>query len=94
MLEPSSAGFVFGQRFYDRGLIETEIYSIAGIPARHEICGEVQKGVFERDRQARLTDQHYTSWDEPRRFSRNYEQVPSVDDLPGIGVIAFEFIKP
>jgi SAM-dependent methyltransferase len=94
LLRPDVRGFVFGQRFYDRSMLTELIYSVVGCPARIEVFGENEAGRFFSNRQRRLREPGYPYWREPLMMANEYRRFDDVGDLPGVGVVAFEFVKP
>jgi SAM-dependent methyltransferase len=87
-------GRVFWQRFYDAALLSERIYSVTGQPRRQQIYGERAPGLFLKMATRKRTDRYYPFWREPYMTSREYTWFESVEDLPGEGVIAMEFVKP
>jgi SAM-dependent methyltransferase len=93
LLTPDEDSYVYGQRFYDKKLIEDRFWNITGIPTNIAIYGEKQEGFFINSRQERLTSADYPFWREPYMMGLNYSKYASIEDLPGIGVITLEFVK-
>lgn len=93
LLKPDEDSYVFGQRFYDKRLLEDRFWNILGPPKNMSIYGEKQEGFFFNNRQIRLESPYYPFWREPYMMGQNYCKYDSLEDLPGIGVIALEFIK-
>lgn len=93
LLQSSDDGFVFGQRFYDQQLLDAYIHAIVGQPFRMEIFGEKVSGTFFNNRKEKLFNPNYPSWQEAWMMATQYRYFKSLDELPGVGVIAFEFIK-
>ena len=93
LLESDAEGFVFWQRFYDRAMLE-RIFAITGPPASQAIFGERKAGNYDADVVAKRTDPRYPRWREPYATTRAYAYRDILDDLPGMGVIAMEFVKP
>jgi predicted SAM-dependent methyltransferase len=93
LLKPDEDSYVLGQRFYDRMLLQDRFWNITGTPSHMAVYGEKQEGVFFRNRQERLTSDDYPFWWEPYFMGLNYQKYDSIDDLPGIGVVAMEFVK-
>jgi SAM-dependent methyltransferase len=94
LLQADDSGFIFGQRFYDQEMIESDIYGIVGEAKKFSIFGEKVDGTFVNDRNRKLTDPHYPFWLEASTISSEYAYFQSIQSLPGLGVIACEFIKP
>ncbi|MDE2417525.1 MAG: class I SAM-dependent methyltransferase [Burkholderiales bacterium] len=94
LLTTGSDGFVFGQRFYDREMVEECIYSIVGKPVRSAYFGEKVAGTFASNRERQLSDASYPFWRESWTMARQYRYFENTDSMPGLGVVAFEFVKP
>lgn len=94
LIESDHDGFVFWQRYYDEALINQHIYSITGQPSHYEIFAEKQPGNYEKNVYQKRTNPDYPYWREPYMVSQEYEYKRSLSALPGMGVIAMEFIKP
>jgi len=93
LYQPDANNFVFGQRFYDESLLEERMFKIIGRPVRSMVFGEKRAGHFVANREERLCDPRYPHWREPYMVGENYSVFDSVRELPGWGVIAFEFVK-
>lgn len=89
----SLAGCVFWQRFYDAQLLQERIFSVTGSPRRIEIFGERRPGLFMKMAARKRQDRYYPFWREPYLTAREYARFRTVDELPGEGVCAMEFIK-
>jgi SAM-dependent methyltransferase len=94
ILPPDSDGFVFGQRFYDQEMLKSQIFCITGNPSEFAVFGEVVSGTFFSAREKMLCSSDYPYWKEAYTMSTEYKYFSRVEDLPGLGVIAFEFVKP
>jgi SAM-dependent methyltransferase len=94
LLEPNGDGFFFFQRYYDQRLLWRNIFCITGEPYRLAVYGEKSAGAYHRNAQSKLSDPNYPWWREPYLMGKEYHHFDSVDDLPGVGVIAMEFVKP
>lgn len=94
LLSADPDGYVFGQRFYDEGMLAERIFSVTGPPASSEVYGEKRPGLFARDRQQKVTDSLYPKWRQPWMMAREYRYYSSVAELPGWGVLGMRFIKP
>ncbi len=96
LLSEDEHGFVFWQRFYDPALLAGRVFSVTGLPRRQMIYGEKVTGAFQanalRKRAEFLTT--YPFWREPYMMGQAYTYFQRVEDLPGEGVIALEFVKP
>jgi SAM-dependent methyltransferase len=94
ILETGDDGYVYAQRFYDEEMLQTSFFDIIGRPARIRIYGERQRGFFMANRVHRGRDALYPFWRESLMMGRDYRYFEHVRELPGIGVIAMEFVKP
>lgn len=95
VLNPGDDGYTFWQHYYDRERLESSIYSVTGMPARIAVYGEKKCGLFFRNASMkRLLGSLYPFWREPYMMATEYQSFPSVDKLPGEGVVMLEFIKP
>ncbi len=94
LIETDENGFVFWQRYYDEYLIIDRIYSITGHPRRFQIYGEKKAGSYHQNVTQKRSDSFYPYWREPFIMGLEYEFKSKLADLPGIGVIAMEFVKP
>ncbi|GAO03153.1 hypothetical protein PSR1_02036 [Anaeromyxobacter sp. PSR-1] len=93
LLPRDAEGFVFAQRFYDARLVAETFASACGLPRRQEIFGERQPGLFVEDRRRKWIGQARPER-EPYAMATEWARFPSVDALPGVGVVALEFVKP
>lgn len=93
LLQRDENGFVFGQTFYDDEALRERILTITGHPVRSVVSGEVEKGLFFRNRERKLIDPAYPFWREPYMMATEYIRFHSLKDLPGVGIIAMEFRK-
>jgi SAM-dependent methyltransferase len=86
-------GLVFWQRFYDENLLKERIFSVTGRPRYSQIFGERIAGQFLKMAARKRTDRYYPFWREPYMVGQDYTYFNSLDELPGEGVIAMEFVK-
>jgi SAM-dependent methyltransferase len=93
LVEEDADGFVFGQRFYDEEMINSQVINITGQPRNKAIFGEKKMNNFYENRRQKLTNQSYPFWREPLMVRKDYKYYSSLEDLPGVGVIALEFVK-
>jgi hypothetical protein len=93
LIPTDERGFVFWQRYYDADLIKANITSIIGVPRRFQIYAEKKKGYYERNVFQKRCDPYYPFWREPFMTGMQYGFKDALDKLPGIGVIAMEFVK-
>jgi len=94
LLEPNDDGMFFFQRYYDQQLLRKNIFRITGEPYRSAIYGEKTVGAYRRNAHSKLSDPNYPWWREPYMMGEEYCYFNGVNDLPGVGVIAMEFVKP
>lgn len=88
----STNGFFFGQRFYDARLLRERVFAVCGAPGRTAILGERTRGHFFRDRDRKIAGGVPPR--EPLSVALHYRRYGSLEDLPGIGVVGLEFVKP
>ena len=93
LLRPNEDGFFFFQRYYDQKLLSENIFSITGQPSRHAIYGEKTAGIYDRNQHSKRSDPNYPVWREPYMMGQEYRYFDTVNELPGVGVIAMEFVK-
>ncbi len=95
LLTPDEAGYVFWQRFYDTVELEERIFRVIGRPQRSRIYGEKQAGLFQKNANRKRTDYAttYPFWREPTMMGQEYAYFDRIEDLPGEGVFAMEFVK-
>lgn len=94
LIDTDENGFVFWQRYYDEELIQKNIYSITGLPRRVQIYAEKKAGSYNQNVTQKRSDPYYPYWREPLMMGMQYEFRDRLADLPGMGVIAMEFVKP
>lgn len=94
LISTDERGFVFWQRYYDESLILKNIYSTTGRPRRVRIYAEKEAGCYNRNVTQKRSDPYYPYWREPLMMGIQYEFKDRLADLPGMGVIAMEFVKP
>jgi hypothetical protein len=93
LLDADEQGFVFGQRFFDDALVRSQIYSVTGTPSRAAVFGELAGGEFFENRQQKLDNPDYPYWQEPLIMAKGFCRHDRIDHLPGLGVVAMEFVK-
>jgi len=93
LLEPGEDGFFFFQRLYDNRLLSENVFRITGQPSSHSIYGEKTPGAYHRNQRSKWSDPDYPVWREPYMMCQEYGYFDSVEQLPGVGVIALEFVK-
>jgi SAM-dependent methyltransferase len=93
VLEAEDDGYTFWQRFYDTGELIDKFYTVCGNPTRVEVYGERRKGEFYLNTCIKRSTNHYSFWLEPWRMLRGYQRYPSIDALPGEGVVLLVFRK-
>lgn len=94
LVDTDENGFVFWQRYYDDDLIQQRIFSVAGNPRRIKIYAEKEFGIYNRNVMRKRSDPYYPYWQEPLMMGMQFELKDRLSDLPGMGVIAMEFVKP
>lgn len=94
LINTDENGFVFWQRYYDEYLINKRIYSVTGAPWRSQIYGESVAGSYNQNVAQKRSNALYPYWREPLMMGLQYEYKEQLKDLPGMGVIALEFVKP
>ncbi len=87
-------GYVFWQRFYDRRMLEENIFSITGAPRTTVIYGEKVSGAHQRNALSKRGDAYYAYWREPFMMATGYRMFDRLEDLPGEGVVGLVFEKP
>jgi SAM-dependent methyltransferase len=93
VLEPQANGFTFWQRLYDQRLLEERIFAVTGSPVNSALFGEKVAGDYYRNARQKMSDPRYPVWREPYMVGQEYGRFANVADLPGVGVIALEFVK-
>ena len=93
LLQTQGDGYVFGQRFYNEELVNELIFSIVGQPFQMAVFGEKIKGSFVLDRERKLSDPAYPFWRESWMMASQYQYFERIKNMPGLGVVAFEFVK-
>lgn len=93
LLERDGHGFVFWQRYYDDQRL-TRIFAITGKPSSCAIFGERVAGGYDADVLAKRSDPNYPHWRDCYATAKTYAAYRTLDELPGMGVIAMEFLKP
>lgn len=93
LLDRDAEGFVFWQRYYDESRLQA-LFAITGPPVSLAVYAERVPGVYDADVLAKRTNPFYPHWREPFATARAYECHDRVAALPGIGVVAMEFVKP
>ena len=93
LLNKDEKGFVYWQRYYDEDLIRKQIFSITGEPVRFAIYGERRQGSYSKNMTEKRENPLYQYWREPFMMGIEYEFRNKISELPGMGVIAMEFVK-
>lgn len=94
LIDTDESGFVFWQRYYDEALIQQRIFSITGQPRRVQIYAEKEAGSYDQNVVHKRTDPFYPYWREPLMMGMQFGFRERLADLPGMGVMAMEFVKP
>lgn len=93
LLDHDGDGFVFWQRYYNEARLQA-LFAIVGQPVSSAIYAERVAGVYDADVLAKRTNPRYPHWREPFATARAYAYHDDVANLPGMGVLAMEFVKP
>jgi hypothetical protein len=91
--KPDAQGRYFFQRFYDSASLRDRVFSILGEPREMTVYGESEPGYFGRNAQQKMRGLPYPFWREGYMMGRNFRIYPSIDSLPGEGVVALEFVN-
>jgi len=94
LIDTDENGFVFWQRYYDDLLLKERVYSITGLPRNFQVYGEKNEGSYNQNVVEKRSDPFYPTWREPFMVGQQFELKDRVSELPGMGVIAMEFLKP
>ena len=89
---PDSEGRYFFQRFYDASSLRSRVFSVLGEPRQMTVYGESEPGFFGRNAQQKMRGLPYPFWREGYMMGRHFQIYPSIDALPGEGVVALEFV--
>jgi SAM-dependent methyltransferase len=90
---PNGEGHYFFQRFYDSASLRERVFPVLGEPRRMVVYGEREPGFFGRNAEAKMRGLPYPFWREGYMMGRHFQTFPSVDALPGEGVVALEFVN-
>ena len=91
--QPNADGTYFFQRFYDASSLRARVFSVLGEPRQLTVYGEREPGFFGRNAEQKMRGLPYPFWREPYMMGRHFQIYPSIDALPGEGVVAMEFMK-
>jgi SAM-dependent methyltransferase len=94
VLEPGEDGYTFWQRLYSEELLRERVFNVTGLPSRKAIYGEKTAGSFQHNAAQKRSLPFYPYWREAYMMGQEYTFFSRIEDLPGEGVIAMEFIKP
>jgi hypothetical protein len=86
-------GRYFFQRFYDASSLRARVFSVMGEPRQMTVYGESEPGFFGRNAQQKMRGLPYPFWREGYMMGRHFRMYPSIDVLPGEGVVALEFVN-
>jgi hypothetical protein len=75
-------------------MLAEQIIAVVGRAERTAVFGEKIAGTFLRNRGERCRHFNYPFWREPFVMATQYRLFDDIESLPGLGVIAFEFVKP
>jgi len=92
LAKPDADGRYFFQRFYDASSLRDRVFSILGEPREMTVYGESEPGYFGRNAQRKMRGLPYPFWREGYMIGRHFRTYPSIDALPGEGVVALEFV--
>ncbi len=92
LAKPDADGRYFFQRFYDASSLRDRVFSILGEPRQMTVYGESEPGYFGRNAQQKMRGLPYPFWREGYMMGRHFRTYPSIDALPGEGVVALEFV--
>lgn len=92
LLAADEAGFSFGQRFYDEVALN-RFRLVCGVPTRCEVFGEKVAGTATEDRRRKNAGTAKTAR-EPWVMATQYRRFAAIGELPGLGVVGMEFVKP
>jgi len=93
LFTPDEKGFVFWQRYYSEELLKQQIFCVTGEPNSYKIYGEKKADSYQNNVTRKRTDLFYPFWREPVMMGLEYTNKNSISELPGVGVVAMEFIK-
>ena len=93
LARPDADGRFFFQRFYDASSLRERIFSVLGEPRQVTVYGESEPGYFGRNAQQKMRGLPYPFWREGYMMGRHFQLYPSIDALPGEGVVALEFVN-
>jgi SAM-dependent methyltransferase len=93
LFERDERGFVYWQRYYDERLIKERIFCITGEPSRMVVYCEKRPGIYDRNVEKKRSGALYPYWREPFMMGVDFGYARRIADLPGMGVVAMEFIK-
>jgi SAM-dependent methyltransferase len=90
---PDPGGRYFFQRFYDPASLRDRVFAVVGEPRQTMVYGEREPGFFGRNADAKMRGLPYPFWREGYMMGRHFQAYPSIDALPGEGVVALEFVR-
>jgi SAM-dependent methyltransferase len=93
LLPANHEGLVFWQRFYSKGCLQKNIFTITGEPREMKVFGEIRSGSYDRNVESKMFDAAYPIWREPWYVAREWKYFPDFDSLPGVGVVGMTFVK-
>ena len=94
VLEPGEDGYTFWQRLYSEELLRERVFGVTGLPSRKAVYGEKTAGSIQRNSARKCSRPFYPYWREAYMMGRECTFYSGIEDLPGEGVVAMEFIKP
>jgi len=90
---PDSRGRYFFQRFYDSAALRNRVFSVLGEPREITVYGENEPGYFGRNAEQKMRGLPYPFWREGYMMGRHFRLYPSIEALPGEGVVALRFVN-
>lgn len=93
LTQQNADGHYFFQRFYDASSLKERVFAVLGEPRQMTVYGEREPGYFGRNAEQKMRGLPYPFWREPYMMGRHFQIYPSIDALPGEGVVAMEFVK-
>lgn len=92
---PSDSGRYFFQRYYDQDAIRERLSGTVGVePSSVRWFGEKRTGYFLEYEKRWLKDGYHCTVDDPVEMAENYQEFPSWESMPGVGVCGLVFEKP
>lgn len=93
LLKSDREGYVYWQRYYSEQSLRQRLWSVTGPPSTMRIFGEIRRGAYDRNVEAKRTDARYRYWEEPILMGSDFRRFELLDEVVGMGVVAMEFSK-